>query len=158
MRGRRKIALNLARGGNELRLLPMRLRRQHIFQTLFVPGRDAEAREAGEGKRTLRLHATRSENDRTNVPQCLIGIEAGMATHYVARELDHHPTAQQLSINSGWYEPVATADGVEPNLSCPAALRCWRCESRHCGTSSETLRCNNQGCGKDRPLLHLPIM
>jgi transposase len=23
----------------------------------------------------------------TNVPQCLIGIEAGMATHYVAREL-----------------------------------------------------------------------
>ena len=41
----------------------MRLRWQHIFQTLFVPGRDAEAREAGEGKRTLRLHATRSEND-----------------------------------------------------------------------------------------------
>ena len=23
-----------------------------------------------------------------NVPRCLIGIEAGMATHYVARELD----------------------------------------------------------------------
>ena len=23
----------------------------------------------------------------TNVPQCLVGIEAGMATHYVAREL-----------------------------------------------------------------------
>jgi hypothetical protein len=34
-----------------------------------------------------------------------------------------HPAAQQLSINSGRYEPVATADGVEPNLSCPAELR-----------------------------------
>jgi hypothetical protein len=48
--------------------------------------------------------------------------------------------AQQLSISSGWYEPVATVDGVEPNQSFPAALRSWRCECRHGATSSETLR------------------
>jgi len=51
-----------------------------------------------------------------------------------------HAAAQQLSINSGRYEPVATADGAEPNLSCPAALRCWRCGCRHCAMSSKTLR------------------
>jgi hypothetical protein len=36
-------------------------------------------------------------------------------------DLDQHPAAQQLSINSGWYEPVATADGVESALS-PLAM------------------------------------
>jgi hypothetical protein len=34
----------------------MRLRWQHIFQTLFVPGRDAEAREAGGQLLELQPH------------------------------------------------------------------------------------------------------
>ena len=36
------------------------------------------------GKNTLHLIGL---DDIANVPRCLIGIEAGMATHYVAREL-----------------------------------------------------------------------
>jgi hypothetical protein len=48
-----------------------------------------------------------------NVPRCLIGIEAGMATHYVAREL----SALGLSLRSspsgqiiGRHEPRGAAD------------------------------------------------
>ena len=49
------------------------------------------------GKNTLPLASTTRRQcfagedcpqpDRSRVPRCLVGIEAGMATHYVAREL-----------------------------------------------------------------------
>ena len=45
----------------------------------------------------------------TNVPQCLIGSEAGMATHYVARESQNAPAAVSESCR-GMPAPISKAE------------------------------------------------
>ncbi len=62
-----------------------------------------------------------------NVPRCLIGIEAGMATHYVARELS------ALGHDAGAISPGRPTNGCDqsdPRLSFGA----W-----HCGTTRASL-------------------
>jgi hypothetical protein len=55
---------------------------------------------------------TRSDYSLANVPRCLIGIEAGMATHYVARELSvlgHCRAGQTTSPSSPQTMEIACA-------------------------------------------------
>jgi transposase len=56
-----------------------------------------------------KLSRSRIVSRLANVPRCLIGIEAGMGTHYVARELI--ALGHDVSSTSPWYHygPVATA-------------------------------------------------
>jgi hypothetical protein len=69
-------------------------------------------------KQTSRFRAPTSEIDPEQTSS-FQGAAADPARFH--SDLDQHPAAQQLSINSGWYEPVATADGVESALS-PLAM------------------------------------
>jgi transposase len=66
----------------------------------------------------------------TNVPQCLVGIEAGMATHYVARELialghdvKQVPPAYARPFRQGHKNDFRDAHAIAEAVQRPSAFR-----------------------------------
>jgi hypothetical protein len=122
--------------------------------TLYMVGLD----EKGAIVLREKISRSRIAARLANVPQCLIGIEAGMASHYVARELlalGHEvkqvPPAYAIPFRQGHKNDFRDAHAVAEAVERPST-RCvpTKTEIRFAGTTSCKVSIDRQSHGCDQ--------